>query len=103
MGDRSQDTDAGVNSGAATSDASRSQTANTASPPACNTPPTVPSKKTISYPDNSKNQPAVQEGSEPVDAATLAKALKDYDEAGRRERPSFKSPCRKRQRVYGDR
>ena len=63
----------------------------------------MPAKKTIFYPDNSRNRSA-QEGSEPVDPSALAKALKDYDEAGRRrERTPGASPCRKRQRVYGDR
>lgn len=45
-----------------------------------------------------------QSGPDPVDPDALTKALKDYEEAGRRrERTPGTSPSRKRQRVYGDR
>ena len=45
-----------------------------------------------------------REGSAPVDADALSKALKDFEDAGRtRERTPGGSPSRKRQRVYGDR
>jgi cell division cycle 20-like protein 1 (cofactor of APC complex) len=64
----------------------------------------MPAKKTVFYSDNLGNRPRAAEGSEPVDASALAKALKDYGEAGtRRERTPGTSPHRKRQRVYGDR
>lgn len=56
------------------------------------------------FPDNAK--PAnrqQQDGAESVDPNALAKALKDYETAGRRDRTPVSSPCRKRQRVYGDR
>lgn len=82
----------------------RSQAAAIASPPGSKTPPSMPAKRTIMYPDNLGNRPRAQEGSEPVDATALTMALKGYDEAGRRrERTPGTSPCRKRQRVYGDR
>ncbi|PGH31372.1 hypothetical protein GX50_05852 [[Emmonsia] crescens] len=43
-------------------------------------------------------------GSEPINPDALARALKDFEEAGRpRERTPGTSPSRKRQRVYGDR
>ncbi|KAJ6116405.1 hypothetical protein N7512_006130 [Penicillium capsulatum] len=75
-----------------------------ASPPASKTPPSMPAKTTFFYPEMSTDLPEAQSGSEPVDASALAKALKDYDEAGiRKERTPGTSPCRKRQRVYGDR
>lgn len=39
-----------------------------------------------------------------MDPDALTKALKDMEDAGRqRERTPGMSPCRKRQRVYGDR
>jgi cell division cycle 20-like protein 1 (cofactor of APC complex) len=64
----------------------------------------MPTKRTILYPDNNVNRSKAPEASEPIDASALAKALKDYDQAGRqRERTPGTSPCRKRQRVYGDR
>ena len=103
MGDRSQDKEAGVSRVKATTESSRSQIPNIVSPPGSKTPPSMPTKRTIMYPDNLGNRPRAAEGSEPVDATALAKALKDYDEAGRRERTPGTSPCRKRQRVYGDR
>lgn len=104
MGDRSRDTGAGVGSGRATRGNTRSQAARMASPPASKTPPSVPKKTTFLYPEHSTTLPRAQEGSEPVDASALKNALKGYDEAGRRrERTPGPSPCRKRQRVYGDR
>ncbi|KAJ5712740.1 hypothetical protein N7493_009208 [Penicillium malachiteum] len=101
MGDRPQD--AGVSSGTTTKK-TKSQAANIASPPGSKTPPSAPAKKTIFYQDNLGSFPRALEGSEPVDAAALTKALKDYEDAGRhRDRTPGASPCRKRQRVYGDR
>lgn len=103
MGDRSQDTEAGGSGGGrVTRGTARAQAAaNMVSPPASTTPPSMPAKKTIYYSDNLGNR---EGGSEPVDATALDKALKDLDEAGRqRERTPGMSPCRKRQRVYGDR
>jgi cell division cycle 20-like protein 1 (cofactor of APC complex) len=77
---------------------------NMASPPASKTPPSHPVKKTLFFPDNLGSQSQSRPGSEPVDPESLARALKDYDEAGRRrERTPGTSPSRKRQRVYGDR
>lgn len=73
------------------------------SPPGSKTPPTMPSKRTMYFPDNSRNRQQ-PEGAEAVDPQALAKALKDYEAVGaRRERTPVSSPCRKRQRVYGDR
>ncbi|KAJ5377328.1 WD repeat-containing protein srw1 [Penicillium cataractarum] len=106
MGDRSQDTEAGVSSGGRiTRGTARAQAAaNMISPPASTTPPSVPAKKTIFYPDNLGNHSRTDRDSEPVDANALDKALKDLEDAGRqRERTPGMSPCRKRQRVYGDR
>ncbi|OOQ81724.1 Fizzy-related protein like protein [Penicillium brasilianum] len=106
MGDRSQDTEAGVSSsGRVTRGTARAQAAaKMVSPPASTTPPSLPAKKTIFYPDNLDNRPRTEKESEPVDARALDKALKDIEEAGRqRERTPGMSPCRKRQRVYGDR
>ena len=106
MGDRPQDTEAGVKSGRSTTGNvnTRSQAANIVSPPGSKTPPSMPTKRTILYPDNMGNRPRAVEGAEPVDAGALSKALMDYEEAGRqRERTPGTSPCRKRQRVYGDR
>lgn len=106
MGDRSQDTEAGVSSGGRiTRGTARAQVAaNMISPPASTTPPSVPAKKTIFYPDNLGNRSRSERESEPVDAKALDKALKDLEDAGRqRERTPGMSPCRKRQRVYGDR
>ncbi|KAJ5718231.1 hypothetical protein N7488_003877 [Penicillium malachiteum] len=101
MGDRPQD--AGV-SRETTTKKTKSQAANIASPPGSKTPPSAPAKKTIFYQDNLGSLPRALEGSEPVNAAALTKALKDYEDAGRhRDRTPGASPCRKRQRVYGDR
>ncbi|KAJ6157445.1 hypothetical protein N7470_005037 [Penicillium chermesinum] len=103
MGDRSQDAEPGVEVPASPSKIRRTRAANIVSPPGSKTPPSMPAKKTIYYPDNSRHRPA-QEGSEPVDAHALAKALNDYEESGRRrERTPITSPVRKRPRLYGDR
>lgn len=109
MGDQ-PDTEAGASSGGTDRVNTRSQaqaqaqTAAFVSPPGSKTPPSMPAKRTIMYPDSLGNRQRTEEGSEPVDATALTKALKDYDEAGRRrERTPGTSPCRKRQRVYGDR
>lgn len=75
-----------------------------ASPPGSRTPPSHPAKKTLYFNDSTSGRPQSRPGSEPVDPEALARALKDYDEAGRRrERTPGASPSRKRQRVYGDR
>lgn len=74
------------------------------SPPGSQTPPTRPTKNTLPFPETSGNHSHLSSLSEAVDAAALANALRDYDEAGRRrERTPGASPSRKRQRVYGDR
>jgi cell division cycle 20-like protein 1 (cofactor of APC complex) len=107
MGDRSQDAEAAMSRGGrVTRGAARAQAAaNMVSPPASTTPPSIPAKKTIFYQDNLGTRPQPdEEGSEPVDPDALTKALKDMEDAGRqRERTPGMSPCRKRQRVYGDR
>ena len=73
------------------------------SPPRSQTPPSHPAKKTL-YFNDSTSLPQSRPGSEPVDPEALTRALKEYDEAGRRrERTPGASPSRKRQRVYGDR
>ncbi|KAN0073995.1 WD40-repeat-containing domain protein [Elaphomyces granulatus] len=73
---------------------------NMVSPPGSKTPPSNPVKRTLFFPASH----GTQSESQPVDPDTLAKALKDYDDAGRRrERTPGTSPSRKRQRVYGDR
>lgn len=65
----------------------------------------MPTKRTMYFHDNANpGNRQHAEGAEPVDPSALAKALKDYETAGtRRERTPVSSPCRKRQRVYGDR
>ena len=86
-------------------DRSATQRARETSPSGVRTPPSRPQKQTLTFPDS-----LARTASEPVDAEALARALKDYDEAGRRrERTPGASPQRKRQRinpsekVYGDR
>lgn len=77
---------------------------NIASPPGSKTPPSMPSKRTLFFPDTSRNRQQSLAASEAIDADALTKALKEYEEAGRRrERTPGTSPSRKRQRVYGDR
>lgn len=74
------------------------------SPPGSKTPPSMPAKKTLLFPEPSAERQKSRTGSEPVDADALSVALKEYEEAGRRrERTPGTSPSRKRQRVYGDR
>ena len=84
---------------------SASNALNIASPPGSKTPPSMPAKKTLFFPDTmSSSRQKSQSGPDPVDPDALTKALKDYEEAGRRrERTPGTSPSRKRQRVYGDR
>ena len=85
MEDRSQDAQTGMNSAGMTTRATtRLRAANIVSPPGSKTPPSATAKKRISYPDNIASHHRGQESSEAVDAGALAKALKDYDEAGRR-------------------
>src|SRR3954463_14755286 len=77
----------------------RSHISNIVSPPGSKTPPSMPTKRTMYFPDNSGNRQRAQEGAEPVDPSALAKALKDFENAGsRNERTPTASPCRKRQR-----
>ncbi|PIG84765.1 fizzy-related protein [Aspergillus arachidicola] len=110
MGDNIHDTNT-VATRSATRNASRAKPSGTAanalnlaSPPGSRTPPSMPSKKTIFYPDSLGRQQKSRHGSEAIDPDALAKALKDYEDAGRpRERTPGTSPSRKRQRVYGDR
>lgn len=78
--------------------------ANIASPPGSKTPPSMSSRKTISFPNPSVGQSKPRIESEAIDPDALATALKEYEEAGRRrDRTPGSSPSRKRQRVYGDR
>lgn len=64
----------------------------------------MPSKKTLFYPEPQARSQNSRTTSGPIDADALAKALKDFEDAGRpRERTPGTSPSRKRQRVYGDR
>ncbi|GAD99502.1 hypothetical protein ATEG_01641 [Paecilomyces variotii No. 5] len=77
---------------------------NIASPPGSKTPPSMPNKRTLFFPDTSRNRQPSLAAPEAVDADALTKALREYEEAGRRrERTPGTSPSRKRQRVYGDR
>lgn len=77
---------------------------NLASPPGSKTPPSMPAKKTLFFPGSTGGRQKSRNSSEPIDPDALAKALKDYEDAGRpRERTPGTSPSRKRQRVYGDR
>lgn len=104
MADTSQDREKAVSSESAAKGSVRSQALNLASPPGSKTPPSMPLKRTILFPDNLGGRQRLPEGSEPVDAGALTQALKDYEDAGRRrERTPGTSPSRKRQRVYGDR
>jgi cell division cycle 20-like protein 1 (cofactor of APC complex) len=110
MGDKNKDPDSLAAAGAmAVKSTMRSServpnALNIASPPGSRTPPSMPSKKTIFYPATSARKQKSHSSSEPVDPNLLAKALKEYEDAGRpRERTPGTSPSRKRQRVYGDR
>lgn len=99
-------TDRGTESNAlpSTSDILNNMSNRLVSPPGSRTPPSKPTKNTLSFPDTSGNHSHLSNLSEAVDPAALASALRDYDEAGRRrERTPGASPSRKRQRVYGDR
>ncbi|KAL4796997.1 WD40-repeat-containing domain protein [Aspergillus venezuelensis] len=74
------------------------------SPPGSRTPPSMPSKTTLFYPESSGAQRTRRHTSGAIDPNALTRALKEYDDAGRsRERTPGASPSRKRQRVYGDR
>ncbi|KAL4951745.1 WD40-repeat-containing domain protein [Aspergillus filifer] len=74
------------------------------SPPGSRTPPSMPSKTTLFYPESSGAQHTRRHTSGAIDPNALTRALKEYDDAGRsRERTPGASPSRKRQRVYGDR
>lgn len=78
---------------------------NIASPPGSKTPPSMHSRKTtLFFPETGGRPQKSQSGSDSIDPDALTKALKDFEEAGRRrERTPGTSPSRKRQRVYGDR
>ncbi|EYE99244.1 WD40 repeat domain-containing protein [Aspergillus ruber CBS 135680] len=77
---------------------------NIASPPGTRTPPSMPSKKTLFFPETMSGRKKSQTGQDLIDPDALTKALRDYEDAGhRRERTPGTSPSRKRQRVYGDR
>ena len=70
------------------------------SPPESKTPPTAKGKRHLS--DHTGNTNG--RGSEPVDPGALSKALRQFEDAGkRREQTPTASPSRKRQRIYGDR
>ncbi|KAI1959313.1 substrate-specific activator of APC-dependent proteolysis [Ophidiomyces ophidiicola] len=77
---------------------------NLVSPPGSHTPPSGRSKSTTR---NTGLEPAKfrsRHGSEPINPDALAQALREFEDVGRqRERTPGSSPCRKRQRVYGDR
>jgi len=109
MSEQNQDSEVPASAGASApaSDTKPPGTANAlniASPPGSKTPPSVPTKKTLLFPDSLGSRPQARTGSEPVDPEALARALKEYEDAGRRrERTPGTSPSRKRQRVYGDR
>jgi cell division cycle 20-like protein 1 (cofactor of APC complex) len=107
MAEQEQESELSVTDRAATATSTMKPSANAlnmASPPGSKTPPSHPLKKTLFFPDTATNRSQSRPGSEPVDPEALARALKEYDEAGlRRERTPGASPSRKRQRVYGDR
>ncbi|KAF7712481.1 WD40-repeat-containing protein [Penicillium ucsense] len=107
MGDRAQQSQSARKSnGRVTRGAARAQAAaNMISPPASTTPPSVPAKKTIFYQEHKEARSKIGDGaSDPVDAHALEKALRGMEEGGRQyESTPGMSPCRKRQRVYGDR
>lgn len=78
-----------------------------ASPPGSksHTPPiTTKPRAAIFNPSLDSTKLRHRPGSESLNPDALARALKDFEEAGRpRERTPGTSPSRKRQRVYGDR
>nr|KMM69595.1 hypothetical protein CPAG_05910 [Coccidioides posadasii RMSCC 3488] len=77
---------------------------NLVSPPGSNTPPTGRTKSNALHSASEPVRFRSRHGSEPINAGALAKALQDFENVGRqRERTPGSSPCRKRQRVYGDR
>lgn len=77
---------------------------NLVSPPGSTTPPTGRNQSKILPTGSASTRQRSRHGSEPIDAGALAQALKDFEDVGRqRERTPGSSPCRKRQRVYGDR
>ncbi|CBF83655.1 hypothetical protein AN2965.2 [Aspergillus nidulans FGSC A4] len=74
------------------------------SPPGSRTPPSMPAKTTLYFPEPTGVHHTSRSVSGPIDPNALAKALREYEDAGRsRERTPGTSPSRKRQRVYGDR
>lgn len=110
MGDSSKDPDSMVRSSLPAAGLNpklsgrAANVANIASPPGSKTPPSMSSRRTLFFPEPSARQQKSRTEAEPVDADALAMALKKYEEAGhRRDRTPGSSPCRKRQRVYGDR
>ncbi|RDW86685.1 WD40 repeat domain-containing protein [Aspergillus mulundensis] len=84
--------------------ATRSTATHIVSPPGSRTPPSMPSKTTLHFPEPTEGYHASRIASGSIDPNALTKALRDYEDAGRsRERTPGTSPSRKRQRVYGDR
>ncbi|KAI9370722.1 WD40-repeat-containing domain protein [Aspergillus egyptiacus] len=82
----------------------RPTAAHIVSPPGSRTPPSMPAKSTIFFPDTMGGRQSNRNTSEPIDPNALTKALREFEDAGRaRERTPGTSPSRKRQRVYGDR
>lgn len=75
------------------------------SPPASNSPPPSHGIKSKSAHSTARStRQRSRTGSEPVNPDALARALQDFEDAGRqRESTPGSSPSRKRQRVYGDR
>ena len=56
------------------------------------------------HPNGHTGRPHEREGSEPIDARSLSKALQEFKETDQsREKTPSGSPSRKRQRIYGDR
>ncbi|KAL4926975.1 WD40 repeat domain-containing protein [Aspergillus undulatus] len=102
MSDNSRQSENPLNRGVARG--ARPAATHIVSPPGSRTPPSMPSKTTLFFPEPTGSQHARRHTSGPIDPNALTKALKEYDDAGRaRERTPGASPSRKRQRVYGDR
>ncbi|KAL4939459.1 hypothetical protein BDV06DRAFT_36650 [Aspergillus oleicola] len=102
MSDNSRESANPLNRGAARG--TRPATTHIVSPPGSRTPPSMPSKTTLFYPESTGGQHARRHTSGAIDPNALTRALKEYDDAGRsREWTPGASPSRKRQRVYGDR